>query len=129
MTDKLLLLIDDDQDDIMFFGDALKEVNPAIQLKTFNNGEDALNYLKEEKPKLNWIFLDLNMPKMNGFQFLKEYKPISNGVPVIIYSTSSLERDKNLTKELGARDFITKPTRISDLASLIKNVLDRNAAI
>lgn len=120
-----VLLIDDDIDDRMIFGDVLKELVPDIIYNEAINGEDALTRLEEGLvPDL--IFLDLNMPRVDGKQFLAELRQIEHlrHIPVIIYTTSSHESDKKETRALGASYFITKPNSLHELNQLLKGILE-----
>ncbi len=73
----------------------------------------------------DFIFLDLNMPEMGGRDCLVELKQNKHtqSIPVIIYTTSSEQEDIIETKEMGALDFITKPSKVSELTELISNFL------
>jgi CheY-like chemotaxis protein len=123
----LVFLVDDDLDDQMLFRDAIVEINPAIEVGTAVNGVQALQILTQEpKPKPDYIFIDLNMPLMNGIQCLKEIKAIPDlqNIPVIIYSTSSYEKDMQQTAENGAFYYIVKPFSFQELCERIKTVLE-----
>ncbi|MBS0028771.1 response regulator [Chitinophaga sp. 22321] len=121
-----VLLIDDDIDDRMIFGEVLKELAPDIIYHEAINGEDALIKLDNDLiPDL--IFLDLNMPRVDGKQFLAEIQRISHlkHIPVIIYSTSSHESDKKETRELGAVYFLTKPNSLHELTHILTDILQQ----
>jgi CheY-like chemotaxis protein len=121
---KICLLIDDDMDDQEFFTLALDQLDESFQCETAQNGHDALTMLRNKKAMLpDYIFLDLNMPRMNGLECLKEIKKIShlNHIPVIIYSTSSLKTDIFETRKHGAAAFITKPYSLIDLTETLRN--------
>ena len=123
---ELLLLVDDDPDDQHVFAEALLEVDDSVSLITASNGLEALERLMEHTlPLPDLIFLDLNMPKMNGKQFLKEIKNRSqlSQIPVVIYSTSSARIDKEETLSLGALDFIVKPDSYGELCNAIRSVI------
>jgi CheY-like chemotaxis protein len=124
MTDfKSCLLIDDDKDDQDIFLMALEEVNNSIDCALANNAKGALEMLhKQYVPDI--IFIDLNMPKINGKTCLLEIKkmPHLKDVPICIYSTSANERDKKETTDLGAVAFITKPSSIDELASILSEI-------
>jgi len=118
------LLIDDDQDDQEIFTLALEESGLNMQCITCNNTSEALQKLINPGDFLpDYIFLDLNMPRINGIQFLTEIKKISRlqHIPVVIYSTSSHPKDKEATQKLGAAAFITKPSGIKELSVLLKD--------
>lgn len=115
-------LVDDDIDDQEIFALALERVNTAIRCTVANDGIEALEKLRGNKSFVpQYIFLDLNMPRVNGKQCLAEIKKDSrlDQIPVIIYSTSSDPRDIAETKQLGAAAFITKPSKISDLVKIL----------
>ena len=119
------LLVDDDADDVLLFADVLKEVNSGIRLFSSSNGLEALDFLAKNShnlPKL--IFLDLNMPRMDGKECLRAIKqdPQLSHVPVIMYTTSSQSRDIEETMMLGAVCFITKPSSVSDLRNIIATI-------
>lgn len=121
---KVCLLIDDDIDDIEIFGIAIDELGKDIKCFTAIDGAEALKMLGNENFVPDYIFLDLNMPRMNGKQCLIEIKKIPRlaQVPVIMYSTSSSQRDVDETKKLGATFFLTKPSTISSLTEILGDV-------
>ncbi|HEV7349801.1 response regulator [Telluribacter sp.] len=122
-------LIDDDPDDQEIFTLALSKVDPAISCVTADDGIDALQKLKKDESFVpEFIFLDLNMPRMNGKQCLAELVKIDRleQTPIIIYSTSSEPRDVMETKELGASDFIVKPSYFDALAASLSKVIKEN---
>lgn len=121
-----IMIVDDDDDDIELFCEAVKEVDHNIGCICATNGEEALNKLnKEGAPLPDFIFLDLNMPRLNGKQCLRKLKNSLKlrDIPVIIYSTSKLKEDVEETKQLGAASFLTKPDKINDLRHAIASVL------
>ena len=121
-----VLLIDDDIDDRMIFGEVLKELAPDIIYHEAINGEDALTRLSNHLiPDL--IFLDLNMPRVDGKQFLAEIQQMEHlkHIPVIIYTTSSHESDKKETRELGASYFLTKPNSLHELTHILTDILQQ----
>ena len=123
---ELLFLIDDDPDDQHVFAEALSEVDRSISLITASNALEALNMLKNGLPNLpDLIFLDLNMPKMNGKQFLKEIKSSSDfsKIPVVIYSTSSAKSDIEESFDLGAANFIVKPDNYAELCRIVRSMV------
>ena len=127
-----LLIVDDDEDDRDLFCAAVNDVDPAIHCLMAQNGYEALRALRScrlEKPDI--IFLDLNMPRMNGLQTLTELKKDEalKDIPVIIYSTSKLEEDKEKTKKQGAAAFLTKPTSLDELRIDIEQLLHEHLQI
>jgi CheY-like chemotaxis protein len=115
-------LIDDDIDDREIFEMALKEIDDSHICITANNGIEAIEKLRNDVEFIpDFIFLDLNMPRMNGRQCLEEIKKIPHvrNVPVIIYSTSSEQRDMEETQKMGAAHFLTKPPSINTLSATL----------
>src|ERR1700749_3382066 len=114
---KNILLIDDDQGDVGLFGEALMTVDPRIQFHSAKTGLKALELLRSPQtvtPDL--IFLDINMPEMNGWQCLAELKtsPHLKKIPVIMYSTSASKADEQKASNLGARAIHRKPDRFEE---------------
>jgi CheY-like chemotaxis protein len=123
-----VLIVDDDEDDRELFCAAVHEIDSKIDCIMARNGEEALRGLRMASiPKPNLIFLDLNMPRVNGVQCLKELKKdhALRDIPVIIYTTSKLQEDKELTSSLGAVGFITKPSCFQHLCDLITNCFSK----
>jgi CheY-like chemotaxis protein len=125
-TSKTCFLVDDDVDDQEIFMAAVSEVDNSIDCVSVDNCEEAIEKLKATHFKTpDFIFLDLNMPRLNGRQCLAELKKIAHlqNVPVIIYSTSSLKKDMEETAQLGADMFLTKPSKFDDLCHALHKVL------
>jgi len=129
MQEKIIcFLIDDDYDDQEIFMLALNTIGEDINCITANDGIEALNKLQIDTDFTpDFIFLDLNMVRMNGRECLIEMKKIPrlNNTPIIIYSTSSEQKDISDTKQLGAADYIVKPPSISVLTKRLEQVLRR----
>jgi CheY-like chemotaxis protein len=125
LQNQLLFLVDDDIDDHEIFKSALAKVDEGLALLTATNGYEALEALSAANILPDYIFVDLNMPRMGGLQFLKEIKQteILKDIPVIIYTTSSNPGDIAKTKELGAISFVTKPSRFSELCSFLQTLV------
>lgn len=131
MTKMKILLVDDDEDDREFFADALVGVKLNTQLKQLNNGKSCLDYLMQQIENLpNLIFLDLNMPIMNGFECLTEIRkqPHLKELPIAIYSTSSSDKDIEQTFLKGANIYIKKPSSFEDLKKSLTQVIKMNWA-
>lgn len=122
-------IVDDDIDDQDLFIEAVNEVDNSIECLSASNCEDALDLLKNRKIDLpDMIFLDLNMPRLNGKQCLAELKRQAHlrDIPVIIYSTSSEKRDIDETSKLGAAHFLTKPNKFEELCKALSFVLSKD---
>ncbi len=127
---KNILLADDDQDDRMFFLDALQDINTDATLTTVENGEELMDILDGHPPKNNpdIIFLDLNMPCKNGYECLAEIKKSDTlkHLPVVIFSTSLQQQSVNTVYDQGASLYIVKPNSFAKLKQVIENVLALN---
>ena len=122
----LFFLADDDEDDRMLFSEALTEINPDIKCIMAKNGEEALFLLQNGLFELpDYIFLDLNMPVMNGLKCLAEIKKTSllKHIPVVVYSTASKKEYIEESKNLGAMSFFIKPPDFTGLTQYLKTIL------
>jgi len=111
-SSKPILLVEDDRVDTMTVRRALKDLKVTNQLICTTNGEEALEYLRDEsKKKPCVILLDLNMPKMNGIEFLKITKGEEGlkKIPVIVLTTSREEQDVAESFNLSVAGYIVKP--------------------
>ena len=122
---KRILLVDDDEDDQVIFLDALSEITGDVECITASNGADAITNLKTLIPAPSIIFLDLNMPFMNGFECLEQIKKDERykKIPVIIFTTSNSRADEIRTKEMGAELFFTKTPDFKLLKSKLREIL------
>jgi CheY-like chemotaxis protein len=119
---KRFFLIDDDADDVELFMEALAETSPSDVCYHAIDGQEALDKLNNhEIDPPDIIFLDINMPGMNGWQCLRLLKSSDTykDIPVVMYSTSSTKRDKDIALNLGAQSFLTKPADYQDLKKLL----------
>ncbi|MES2649147.1 MAG: response regulator [Bacteroidota bacterium] len=123
--EKKVFLVDDDRDDREIFIEALAEVDNSFFCVTAESGEEALKELHTTSIVPNYIFLDLNMPRMNGRECLVEIKSIERlkEIPIIIYTTSSLQKERDELVKLGASMFITKPANFTDLCLSLKKIM------
>ena len=122
-----IFLADDDSDDCMLFGDALKKLPFRQTLTIANNGEQLMDLLQNPSVlKPDVLFLDLNMPRKNGFQCLSEIKADNDlrNIPVVIISTSSDHHVMDQLFNNGAHFYIRKPADFVQLKSLISEVLE-----
>lgn len=124
MTKQRILVVDDDKDDQSFLLEAINELYPSFECDLADNGREALEYIDKNPPPPDYIFLDLNMPLLNGYEFLREYKkqPESSKSTIIVYSTSSHPQDRIATKDLGATDYITKLSDFRKLKQTLQQV-------
>jgi CheY-like chemotaxis protein len=122
---KAILLVDDDQVDAMTVRRALKELHVTNRLEHVENGEDALAFLcdaAKERPCL--ILLDLNMPVMNGIEFLQAVKvdPELKCIPVVVLTTSDEQKDKLESFNLGVAGYMRKPVDYPQFVEIIRTI-------
>ena len=125
IQNKEVLFVDDDLDDQEIFSVVLSDVSDSVHCSFVNTAEEALKVLsKNTSTRPDFIFLDLNLPFMSGFECLRAIKeqPYLKNIPVIIYSTSSRDADKQKAKELGAINYITKPDSVAALKTLLRDI-------
>jgi CheY-like chemotaxis protein len=117
-----ILLADDDEDDCFLFGEALEEIRMSTDLTTVLNGEELLHLLENSQEKLpHVLFLDLNMPRKNGWECLEEIKRSEKLkiINVIIFSTLFQQEWADQLYEKGALHYIRKPDNFSELKEAI----------
>ena len=122
-----ILLADDDLDDCHFFKEALEELSFAFSLTIVNNGEQLMNFLNlQPDPFPDILFLDLNMPRISGFECLSEIKQSENlkQIPVIIYSTSLDRKVVELLSASGAHRYARKPNSFSKISKIIEEAIE-----
>jgi CheY-like chemotaxis protein len=122
---KPILLIEDDDVDVMTVNRALRDSKVTNQLVSIGDGEEAIEYLREEsatKPSI--ILLDLNMPKMDGAEFLKIVKADNalKKIPVVILTTSNSDRDVTESFELGAAGYMVKSVDYEKFVETIRAI-------
>lgn len=127
-----ILMADDDEDDRMFAQDALVEARLANHIDFVEDGEELMDYLRHRgkydngnsptRPGL--ILLDLNMPRKDGREALKEIKadPNLRQIPVVVLTTSKAQEDIFRTYDLGVSSFITKPVSFEGLVDIMKTL-------
>ncbi|NEP11915.1 MAG: response regulator [Symploca sp. SIO1A3] len=125
-------MADDDPDDCMLAREALAESRLANDLRFVSDGEELLDYLHHRgkyaqpssSPRPGLILLDLNMPKKDGREALKEIKanPNLRYIPIVVLTTSKAEDDIHRSYDLGANSFIVKPVTFSSLVEVMKTL-------
>lgn len=108
-----LLLVDDDPDDVELMRDVMNDCSDPVEVEELPDGSHVMEYLDscKEHSLPHVIILDLNMPKKNGFEVLKEVKAHKkyHTIPIFVLTTSNAEKEKAKAIQLGACDFLTKP--------------------
>jgi CheY-like chemotaxis protein len=120
-----VLLVEDDSVDAMTVKRALKDLNVVNPLVHTLNGEEALDYLKGENNKKPCIILlDLNMPRMNGIEFLQIVKVDDKfrKIPIIVLTTSREERDKVETFKLGVAGYMLKSINYKEFVEIVRTI-------
>jgi len=120
-----LLLIEDDTIETMKFKRVVDEIDLDIQLTILNNGEEALSQLQTDQSLPDLILLDLNMPKMDGLEFLKKLRTHQRlrYLPTVVLTTSDHQKDVRQSYETGAAGFLAKPLKYDDYITVIKSLL------
>ncbi len=128
----VILMADDDEDDILLTTKALKQSKLLNSLIAVRDGEELMDYLQRkgtysnphDSPRPGLILLDLNMPKKDGREALREIKSDENlrDIPVVIFTTSKAEEDIYRSYKLGVNSFITKPVKFEELINVIASL-------
>lgn len=124
-SSKPILLVEDDQVDAMMVKRALKDINVTNRLDIVNDGEAALTFLKNpENEKPGIILLDLNMPKINGIEFLKIAKKDDSlkRIPVVVLTTSKEDQDKVDSFNFGVAGYMIKPVDYQKFVAVVKTI-------
>ena len=130
-----ILMAEDDPDDRFLVARAFQELRVDATLRFVENGEELMHYLfgigkhadSEASPRPGLILLDLNMPKKNGREVLKEIRlvPEFRELPIIIWTTSNHKEDRVLCHKAGATSYVTKPYSYEELVDEIRTVVKR----
>lgn len=124
-------MADDDADDRFLVKEAFQEIGENHQINFVENGEQLMDYLEkrntftpENSPPPDLVLLDINMPKKNGIEVLREIRENRklSSIPIVVLSTSNSEEDILRSYELGANSFITKPIGFDQLVESLKNL-------
>lgn len=127
----VILMADDDDDDFLLTKKALKESKLLNELVRVGDGEELMDYLKGtgqyegvETKRPGVILLDLNMPRMDGREALREIKSDETlrNIPVVIFTTSKAEEDIYKSYQLGVNSFITKPVTFDGLTNVMRTL-------
>ena len=120
-----ILLVEDDQIDVMTIKRALKEIKVNNEIINARNGEEALAYLRDESKETPCLLLlDLNMPRMNGIEFLRaarEEKLLQN-TPAVVLTTSKEDQDRTETFKLCVAGYMIKPVDYAQFVEVVKTI-------
>jgi len=126
MNEKIsILLVEDDHVDIMTIKRAFKDLKITNPVNVCENGLEALDFLRNPQKQFpGVILLDLNMPKMNGIEFLQEIKDDEQfkSIPVVVLTTSKEEQDKVESFKLGVAGYMIKPVDYLQFVEIIRTI-------
>jgi CheY-like chemotaxis protein len=124
-----VLLVEDDAGDVLIAREALRAGNLSARLDVVNDGVEAIAYLRKtdqfaDATRPDLILLDLNLPRMSGYEVLAEVKadPSLRRIPVVVLSTSAAAGDVARSYDLHANVYVTKPVDFNEFADVIKNI-------
>lgn len=133
-----LMLVDDDESFHYLMLRLIKKMNNPINCISVKNGEEAIDYIKtslqkKKNPLPDLLFVDINMPVMNGFEFIKkfgvlkeQYQELNNIQFIAILSSSDIEKDKKNADNLGHVDeYIVKPNDYKQMTDIITSIIDK----
>lgn len=120
-------LVDDDEDDREIFTLALKKAQAGYVCDMAKNGKEAIEAMQKCDVVPGYIFVDLNMPLISGRECIAAFNKIERlaEVPIIAYTTSSLSKDVEDVKNLGAAHYLVKPTKFTALVSLLEDLFTK----
>jgi CheY-like chemotaxis protein len=120
-----ILLIDDDRDDQVNFCRCIYEIDTSIECLLAGNGGEALLHLKAVTQRPGLIFLDLNMPLMDGYEYLSEIRAqrIYDDIPVVIFTTSNDSADMEKARMYGIAGYLVKPASMEELKRELEAIL------
>ncbi len=124
-----LLLVEDNPGDVLLLKEFLKGAKMAFNLHVTEDGEEALLFLNQRdkfrnSPRPDLIILDLNLPKVDGFEVLQQVKqhPVLRRIPVIILTSSHAETDIVKSYDLHANCYLTKPSELMEFSEMVKAI-------
>lgn len=127
-----ILLVEDEESDVVIIKHTLSKVPIATRVVSVTNGEDAYLYLTgkgqfadKSRQKIDLVLLDLNMIRLNGFEFLELVKqdPQLKILPVIVLTSSSRDQDVENAYRLGANSYVTKPIEVEEFTTKIGQII------
>jgi DNA-binding response OmpR family regulator len=125
---QVLLHVEDDDATSYLVGVALNEIGIVVQLHHVADGDSALRFLRHEaefagSPVPDLVILDINLPKRSGMDVLSEihYSAALSHIPVVVFTSSSLVREKAQALSLGAQEFITKPANFDAFIGAVRS--------
>ncbi len=125
-----VLLVEDDKVEVLKFKRVIKQLEIKSEFSISRNGEEALQYLEKGEIIPNLILLDLNMPRMNGFEFLEAIKNTEfERIPVVILTTSNSDQDIEKSKRYKIQQYVVKPIRYEDYKLEMGRIFNRELSV
>src|SRR3989337_1246658 len=123
---KHVVLADDDEDDRWLFLQVVSEISSTLKLSFAKDGTELLSFLKINSPDL--IFIDLNMPLLNGVECIRKIRALKpkSALPIIVYSTSSSEKNIEECYHEGANYYLVKPYSIDKISLALTSILAKD---
>ena len=118
--DYKILIAEDTEINFVFLSEALK--NTGVEIIHADNGEKAIEKIKDD-PDIDLVLMDINMPKIDGFESTAKIREINKNIPIIAQTALSIDNAEEKSKEVGCDDFITKPIKLKSFLKLIDNYL------
>lgn len=121
-----IVLADDDEDDALVFSETVREIDPAIRVEHVADGIKLMQFLQQYYPDI--VFIDLDMPRKNGLECLREIRnhPVLTKLPVIVFSSTTRPANIQTAYEIGADLYLIKTSQIKDYVSAIRAILQLN---
>lgn len=119
-----ILLVEDNPADVLMVREGIRMASVKADVLIAYDGEQALRFLNEFKFKPDFILLDLNLPKFNGFSILEQYRA-QGGPPIIVLTGSENPSDRARAMELGVSEYIIKPTSFEGFIEAVRDAVDR----
>jgi CheY-like chemotaxis protein len=116
-----IFVIEDNAGDVLLIRQILQQQHIPVRIHVARDGAQALFMLAEERFQPDLILLDLNLPRVSGYWFLERSKP---KVPVVVFSSSSNPADIQSSVELGAKEFVQKPTDLQEYAERVSRIVN-----
>ena len=124
-----ILLVEDSPDDVLLTEEALRHGRMANGLRVVRDGEEALDFLHQRgkhaaEPRPDLVLLDLNLPKLNGLEVLKEMKQTARlrTLPVVVLTTSTVERDVLHAYDRHVNAYVTKPLNVDEFIGVVRSI-------
>jgi CheY-like chemotaxis protein len=118
-----ILLVEDNPGDVFLIREAVRRSSVSADVLIAYDGEQALQILTQDKVKVDFIFLDLNLPKYDGLQILERYRA-NEGPPVVVLTSSSNPADRDRAMDLAAKDYVVKPVDLDAFMKAIGTALE-----